>query len=132
MPRILQVKQAAPYNRRTVKFGQAVEKSKNVFYQNGRPVTRSKRPVKRLMVVDPPNPNALGLAGVPVASVNTRPEADQFTNSTNPQYDPSKHPGSVQRKDGTPQPPKGATSGHQKVIGYNNQQRTGGKTLRRR
>lgn len=59
------------------------------------------------------------------------PVMNQFTNNPNPRYDPSKAPGSVTKLDGTPQPPKGATSGHQKVIPYNNQQRTGGKTLKR-
>jgi hypothetical protein len=59
------------------------------------------------------------------------PVTNQFTNNPNPRYDPSKAPGSVTKLDGTPPPPKGATTGHQKVIPYNNQQRTGGKTLKR-
>lgn len=129
MVKIKEAKPAAPYRRRTVKFGQAVEKGKNVFYQGGRTVQRAKASVRRLMVVSPANPDPNFGAS---ASVNTRPEVDQFTNNPNPSYDPSRAPGGVQVKDSSPQPPKGATSGHAKVIRQNNQMRTGGKRLRRR
>lgn len=61
----------------------------------------------------------------------SRPVADQFTNNPNPKYDPSKAPSGVQIKKVSPAPLKEET-GHQKEIVYNNQQRTGGKTLRRR
>jgi hypothetical protein len=60
------------------------------------------------------------------------PVEDQFTNNMNPRYDPSKGSNSARTLDGTPQPPQGATSGHQKVIKQTNQMKTGGKTLRRR
>jgi hypothetical protein len=59
------------------------------------------------------------------------PVESQFTNKKNPRYDPSKAPGAVTKLDSTPTPPKGATSGHQKVIPYNNQMQNGGKTLKR-
>ena len=59
------------------------------------------------------------------------PGMEQFTNNANPRFDPSRAPGSVRILDSTPQPPKGAASGHQKVIRYSNQMQTGGKTLKR-
>ena len=54
----------------------------------------------------------------------------QFTNNLNPRYDPSRAPGSVRKLDGTPVPPQGnPNAGHQRVIRFNNQMRTGGKRL---
>jgi hypothetical protein len=87
---------------------------------------KSKTSVQRKFVkTDPQNP------ATPAPALFS-PVMDQFTNNANPRYDPSKAPGAVIKKDGTPVPPKGATTGHQKVIPYNNQMRTGGKTLKRR
>jgi hypothetical protein len=57
------------------------------------------------------------------------PVEEQFTNNLNPRFDPSKDPGSVRKLDGTPQPPKGFNSGHQKVIKQTDQMRNGGKTI---
>jgi hypothetical protein len=60
------------------------------------------------------------------------PGMEQFSNNTNPRWDPSKGPGSVRIIDGTPPPPRGsANTGHQKVIRYSNYMQTGGKTLKR-
>jgi hypothetical protein len=87
---------------------------------------KSKASVTRKFVkTDPQNP------ATPAPALFS-PVMDQFTNNANPRYDPSKAPGAVTKKDGTPPPPKGATSGHQNVIRYNNQMQTGGKTLKRR
>lgn len=60
------------------------------------------------------------------------PGMEQFTNNANPRFDPSKAPGSVRKLDGTPVPPKGADTGHQKVIRYSSFMQTGGKTLKRK
>lgn len=84
-----------------------------------RRTVKTKAFVRRLFVKDPNNP---------IFS----PVMDQFTNNANKRYDPSKAPGSVTIMDGTPQPPQGATSGHQKVIQQTNMMKTGGKTLKRR
>jgi hypothetical protein len=91
-----------------------------------RTTVKSKASVQRKHVkTDPQNP------ATPAPALFS-PVMDQFTNNANPRYDPSKAPGAVTKLDGTPPPPKGATTGHQKVIPYNNQQRTGGKTLKRK
>jgi hypothetical protein len=84
-----------------------------------RRTVKSKKSVKRVHVKDPNNPIFY-------------PEADQFSDNANPRYDPSKAPGSVKILDSTPEPPKGSTSGHQKVIQQTNQMKRGGKTLKRR
>lgn len=69
-------------------------------------------------------------ASDPTVSNTFSPVMDQFTNNANPRFDPSKAPGSVRKLDSTPQPPKGnPNAGHQKVIQYNNQMRTGGKRI---
>src|SRR5262245_7105108 len=66
-------------------------------------------------------------------SNNFSPVEKQFTNNPNPRYDPSKAPGSVVIKDGTPVPPQGnPNAGHQKVIKQTKQMKFGGKTLVRR
>lgn len=66
-------------------------------------------------------------------SNNFSPVESQFTNNTNPRFDPSKAPGAVTILDGTPRPPQGnPNAGHQKVIKQTNQMKTGGKTLKRR
>jgi hypothetical protein len=57
---------------------------------------------------------------------------DEFSDNKNPRFDPSKAPGSVTVLDGTPKPPKGSTSGHQKVLQQTAQMKRGGKTLKRR
>jgi hypothetical protein len=84
-----------------------------------RRTVKSKTSVRRLHVIDPTSPTF-------------SPVMEQFTNNLNPRYDPTKAPGSVARLDGTPQPPKGPNSGHQKVIQQTRQMKTGGKTLVRR
>jgi hypothetical protein len=89
-----------------------------------------KTKVKILHVTDPYNKNS-------TATVATfSPVADQFTNNTNPAYDPSKAPGAVkevsvasQRKSANK--PGKASRGHQKVIAPNRQTLFGGKTLKR-
>src|SRR5215467_1401795 len=58
------------------------------------------------------------------------PVMSQFSNNLNPRFDPSKAPGAVRRLDSTPVPPQGnPNAGHQNVIRYNNQMRTGGKRI---
>lgn len=84
-----------------------------------RATVKSRISVRRLYVNDPNNPIFY-------------PERDQASLNTNPRFDPSKAPGSVTVIDSTPQPPKGYTSGHSKVIRQTNQMKTGGKTLKRR
>jgi hypothetical protein len=79
---------------------------------------KSKKSVRRLMATDPTVSNTFS------------PVYDQFTNNANPRYNPSKAPGSVRTLDSTPKPPQGnPNAGHQKVIQYNNQMRTGGKRI---
>jgi len=79
---------------------------------------KTKKSVRRLFAVDPTVSNTFS------------PVMDQFTNNANKRYDPSKAPGSVRRLDGTPVPPQGNPNrGHQKVIRYNNNMRTGGKRI---
>src|SRR5580765_3240405 len=86
---------------------------------------KSKTSVRRLFVkTDPQNP------ATPAPALFS-PVMDQFTNNANPRYDPSKAPGSVTKKDGTPLPPKGYNSGHQKVIKQTSFMKRGGKTLKR-
>jgi hypothetical protein len=68
----------------------------------------------------------------PATSVAFSPVEADFTNNPNPRYDPSRAPGSVTKSDGTPKPPQGPNSGHQKVIQQTNMMKTGGKTLKRR
>ena len=82
---------------------------------------KGKISVRRLMARDPLNPL-------------TRDDAvfNQFTNNPNPKYDPSRSPGSVQALDGTPKPPRGPNSGHQKVIRRTLFNQNAGKTLKRR
>jgi hypothetical protein len=77
--------------------------------------------VRRLMVKDPT---------VPLE----RDIVDQFTNNPNPKYDPSKHPGTVQRKviSKAQKTTSSAKAGHQKSFAPNRQTLFGGKTLRRR
>lgn len=84
-----------------------------------RRTTSARTSVRRLHVIDPNSPTFSRVM-------------DQFTNNPNKRFDPSKAPGSVRRLDGTPQPPQGATTGHQKVIRQTKQMKTGGKTLVRR
>jgi len=74
--------------------------------------------VRRLFAVDPTVSNTFS------------PVMNQFTNNPNKRFDPSRAPGTVRRLDGTPVPPQGnPNAGHQKVIRYNNQMRTGGKRI---
>jgi hypothetical protein len=83
-----------------------------------RRTTKSKKSVRRLFATDPTVSNTFS------------PVYDQFTNNLNPRYDPSRAPGSVRKLDGTPVPPQGnPNAGHQRVIRFNNQMRTGGKRL---
>lgn len=60
------------------------------------------------------------------------PEQDLFSNNTNPRWNPGRGVSSATTLDGTPQPPAGYTSGHQKVLRQTNQMKTGGRTLKRR
>lgn len=84
-----------------------------------RRTVKTKTPVRRLHVLHDPN------------DVTFTPVMEQFTNNPNKRYDPSKAPGSVSRKDGTPQPPRGFNSGHQRVIKQTKFMRHGGATLKR-
>jgi len=95
--------------------------------------TRSKASVKRLHVSDPYNLYSQYGAGFglnPTVATFT-PEFDQFSNNTNPTYDPSKHPGAVTFVQRAPRP-IGMASGHMKAIPPNRQTMFGGKTLKRR
>lgn len=66
----------------------------------------------------------------PSTSNTWTPVMAQFSNNLNPRFDPSKAPGTVRKLDSTPVPPQGnPNAGHQKVIRYNNQMRTGGKRI---
>jgi hypothetical protein len=117
-----------PQSPKTPKGATANQKSGSFHdpSQLTRTTVKSKTSVQRKFVkTDPQNP------ATPAPALFS-PVMDQFTNNANPRYDPSKAPGSVTKKDGTPQPPKGYTTGHQKVIKYNNQMQTGGKTLKRK
>jgi hypothetical protein len=79
---------------------------------------KSKASIRRLYAQDPTTSNTF------------TPVYDQFTNNANPRYDPSRAPGAVRRLDSTPVPPQGnPNAGHQKVVQYNNQMRTGGKRI---
>lgn len=75
--------------------------------------------VRRLYVKDPNNPIFYK-------------EQDLFSANANPRFNPGRGVSSVTTLDGSPQPPQGVTSGHQKVIRQTNQMKTGGKTLKRR
>lgn|SRR5215467_980132 len=83
-----------------------------------RRTTGARTSVRRLFAVDPTVSNTFS------------PVMNQFTNNPNKRFDPSRAPGTVRRLDGTPVPPQGnPNAGHQKVIRYNNQMRTGGKRI---
>lgn len=84
-----------------------------------RATVKTRISVRRLFVKDPNNPIFY-------------PERDQFSNNTNPRFDPSKGPGSVKIVDATPKPPSGFSSGHQKTVKQTSQMKTGGRTLKRR
>lgn len=91
----------------------------------------SRSGVRRLFVRDPYNKNSTA------TQATFSPVADQFTNNTNPLYDPSKAPGNVQEvsvanaRRGANSPGK-ASRGHQKVIPYTKFSLLGGKRLVRR
>jgi hypothetical protein len=78
-----------------------------------------------LYVKDPYNKNSTA------TTATFSPVMEQFTNNPNKKYDPSKAPGSVRRLDSSPLPPRGASSGHQKVFKPNRFTLFGGKTLKR-
>lgn len=84
--------------------------------------------VRRLFVRDPYNKNSTA------TQATFSPVADEFSHAgqTNPKYDPSRAPGGVAKKDGTPPPPRGADSGHSKVFRPNRQTLFSGKTLKKR
>lgn len=122
MAKILRVKSiTSPRTpKRTSTVGQdAIEKSfHDPSVLTGK--TTKKRGVRRLM---PHNP---------MTNPMERDVVDQFSNNPNVKFDNSKAPGSV-RKVRIPfaKTVGRGTAGHQKKINYNNQQRTGGKNLRR-
>lgn len=60
------------------------------------------------------------------------PEQMLFSANANPRFNPGRGVSSATTLDGTPQPPAGFNSGHQKVIRQTNQMKTGGKTLKKR
>lgn len=82
--------------------------------------TTKKRGIRRLM---PRNP---------ITDPLSRPVVEQFSNNPNVKFDNSKAPGAVEiKKVARPQVQGRGTAGHAKKIDFNNQQRTGGKRLRR-
>lgn len=120
MARILRVKNAQ--SPKTPKGATANPKSGSWHdpSQLTRGAVKVKAKVRRLFASDPTTSNTF------------TPVMEEFSDNANPRYDPSKAPGSVTVLDGTPPPPKGATSGHQKVLKQTNMMKTGGKTLKRR
>jgi hypothetical protein len=126
---MVQIKRAFNPQSKTTPKGALANAKAGSFHDESqltRKTVKSKASVQRKFVkTDPQNP------ATPAPALFS-PVMDQFTNNANPRYDPSKAPGAVTKLDGTPQPPKGATSGHQKVIPYSNQMQTGGKTLKRK
>lgn len=122
MPRILRARNNnSPKTPRNMMGGTGIEISKNAIYQRGRQLAAAtrRRAVQIKMVRDP-------------ASPTSRPEFNQFTNSTNPGVDLGKAPGSVRTVKMPPPPKGGAQKGHQKVVSPNRQSLFGGKTLKRR
>lgn len=71
-----------------------------------------------------------------VTNSAVRDMTNVFTNNTNPKYDPSQHPGSVQIKKVQPVKPvsgdRNDDRGHMKVFHPNRQTLFGGKTLKRK
>jgi hypothetical protein len=105
---------ATATRRRSVRgmFGLGQSARSGSWHDDSLPRATGRSSIRRLFVRDPYNKNSSA------TQATFAPEAEQFSHAgqTNPNYDPSKAPGSVQKKDGTPQPPAGANSGHQKVI----------------
>lgn len=117
MARILRAKSiSSPKTPRGVRAS-SVDKAWHDPAATQRVTTRQR--VRRLFVRDPDNPLFSAVA-------------DQFTNNPNPNFDPSKGSGSVKRLDSTPTPPRGSTSGHQKVVRPQSEGLGGKLRLRRR
>lgn len=98
-------------------------------------MTRTRTSVKRLFVKDPYNMNSVSgpmATGATVARFS--PVADQFTNSVNKKFDPSKGPGSVDEltvRDVSVEKAGKASRGHQKVVRRTLFNQNLGKKLRR-
>lgn len=121
--------------RKSVQSGQVISRSKQEVRPPAPRVT-TRRKVRRLHVNDPYNQNSVSgplATGATVARFS--PEADQFTNSSNPAFDPSKSPTRVvevgMRKQLSNQTPGKASRGHGNVIVRTLFNATGGKRLRR-
>jgi len=119
-------------------FGGSKEISKNVFFQGGRPKTRSKRRVRILHVTDPYNLlTSVAPFGSGATVATFAPQADNFTNNNNPMYDPSQAPGAVREVSvlsarTRANTPGKASRGHGNVVKRTLFNQTGGKRLKRR
>jgi hypothetical protein len=115
----------SPKTPRELSSGGEIAESKNQIAQRGKRRTTSDAKVRRVMARDPQDPLS---RGAPAKDVT-----EQIRGYSNPNvdFDPSQAPGAVSVKKAPLPKPGNTNAGHQKVIKYNNQQRTGGKTLKR-
>ena len=113
---------------RSTSTSQAIEVSKNVL----RPVPMFRNKVQSVRILFQPDPNNYNKLSTKTQATFS-PVASGIM-STNPNYDPSGNVSSptIKAVSKSAQRAGKASRGHQNVISYNNQQRTGGKTLKRR
>lgn len=113
---------------RSTNSNQAISVSKNIL----RPVPMFKGVVQRVKILYQPDPNGYNKNSTKTQATFS-PVADQVM-STNPNFDPSRAPGSVSvlAVSKEAQKPGKASRGHQKTIGFSQKIKNGGKSLKRR
>lgn len=130
MTRILRARTAGkqPTIPRSTNSNQAIQVSKNIL----RPVPMFKARIQSVRVLFQPDPNNYNKNSTKTQATFS-PVADQVM-STNPNFDPSRAPGSVTELavSKATQTPGKASRGHQKTIGFSQLIKNGGKTLKRR
>lgn len=130
MARILRARIAGkqPTIPRSTSPSQAIAVSKNIL----RPVPMFKSRVQNVRILFQPDPN--GYNKLSTKTQATFSSVADSVMSTNPNFDPSRAPGSVSvlAVSKAMQKPGKASRGHQNSVGFSQLIKNGGKTLKRR